>query len=104
MEPEQSGIKLLARQWRWILIIAALLAIPTFGFTTPFSWAVIAYILALLFSMFILLLLGPGRVIEGIIPIILIVVLFAMLSHAIQQAKEKQKRIEQQKQIQTSRP
>ena len=97
-------MKLLARQWRWIFVIATLLTVPTFGFTTPFSWAVIAYTLALLFSMFILLLLGPGRVIEGIIPIILIVVLFAMLSHSIKQAKEKQKRIEQQKQIQLSRP
>ena len=73
-----------------------MLAIPTFGFTVPFHYAVAAHTLAVLFYIGVLLLFGAGHVIEGAIPAVLAVVLCAILSHTWQHAKQRRERIEQQ--------
>jgi CHASE2 domain-containing sensor protein len=99
MLQRSSKLRVLVEAWRWILGIAALLAIPSYGFTVPFHYAVIAHALAVLFYICVLLLFGTGHVIEGAIPAVLAVVLFALLSHSLQQAREKHERIQQQQSV-----
>jgi len=96
MQQRPSKLKMLVQAWRWILGVAALLAIPTYGFTVPFHYAVVAHTLAVLFYIGVLLLFGAGHVIEGAIPAVLAVVLCAILSHTWQHAKQRRERIEQQ--------
>jgi hypothetical protein len=100
MQQRPSKLKRLVQQWRWILGIAALLAIPTYGFTVPFHYAVVAHTLGVLFYIGVLLLFGAGHVIEGAIPAVIAVVLCALLSHSWQHAKERRQRIQEQQQMQ----
>ena len=75
--------------------MSVLLAIPTYGFTVPLKWAIIAHTLAVLFYVMVLVVFGEGHVIEGAIPAFIAVVLCALLSHSWQRVKQKEERIRQ---------
>lgn len=80
--------------------MSVLLAIPTYGFTVPLKLAIIAHTLAVLFYIMFLVVFGERQVIEGAVPAVLAVVLFAMLSYAWQRVKQSEERI-RQRQIQS---
>jgi len=91
-----AQLKMLARKWRWILVVAILFAIPSLGFTVPASLAVTAFAVAVALYLLILLSWGEGHVIEGALFLILPLVLCAMLSHAYKDAIENRDKIKQQ--------
>jgi hypothetical protein len=83
MQHETSKMKALIQDWRWIVGVSLLLAIPTYGFTAPMRYAVAAHILATLVYLGLLLLFGQGFVIEGAIFIVILATLFAMCSRPL---------------------
>jgi len=83
MQHEASKMKALIQDWRWIVGVSLLLAIPTYGFTAPMRYAVVAHILATLLYLGLLLLFGQGFVIEGAICVVILATLFAMCSRPL---------------------
>jgi hypothetical protein len=57
---QTSKMKALIQDWRWIVGVSLLLAIPTYGFTSPMRYAVTAHIVATLLYLGLLLLFGQG--------------------------------------------
>jgi hypothetical protein len=83
MQHKPSKIEPLIRGWRWVIGVALLLAIPTYGFASPIRYAVLAHVLATLIYVGLLLLFGQGFVIEGAIFAVILATLFALCSRPL---------------------
>jgi hypothetical protein len=86
MEHETSKTKALLRDWRWILVVSLLLAVPTYGFTAPMRYALVAHIIATLAYVGLLLLFGDGFVIEGALVVLILATFFAFCSRPLHRA------------------
>jgi membrane protein implicated in regulation of membrane protease activity len=96
MNRQQSKIRSLLQDWRWLLVVAALLALPIYGLRVPLHYAFVAHIVGVLLYVTMLLVFGRGHVIEGGLFVLLGVTLFALLTGPFQRAREKHERIKQQ--------
>jgi hypothetical protein len=76
-------MKALLKDWRWILGISLLLVIPTYGFTSPLLYVIIAHIIATLVYAGLLLFFGDGFVIEGALVVLILTILFAFGSRPL---------------------